>query len=288
MIVTLYNISSLSIAAAVMMMMRWSLLPRSTAAAAACSMSSNYSSGLNIVKSSTDTHTNSYSDYTTNNDDNNDPEEYVTNFYRQKRLEKRELAAKTVARSNGGDHHLRSAADHSLDHYFDYHDAIVRKSGHLDNNVKDGNSDSGDGDGKKRAFFHRSNISSGGSNSSSYDGIKNKRPAFLPNSSSKQQHARVASSVHGGSITQHVRSKHSSNSRNTNHYGSKKNNSGSHDSNSLLKTRGSVTHQSQGGESSAAPFSASFIFVFSEVCSISSSPLSSSTLSTPWQNAERV
>ena len=79
-------------------MMRWSLLPRSTAATAACGMSSNYSSGLNIVKSSTDTHTNSYSDYTTNNDDddNNEPEEYVTNFYRQKRLEKRELAAKTL------------------------------------------------------------------------------------------------------------------------------------------------------------------------------------------------
>jgi hypothetical protein len=72
-------------------------------------------------------HTNSYSDYTTNNDDddNNEPEEYVTDLYRQKRLEKRELAAKTVARSNGGDHHLRSAADHSLDHYFDHHDAIV-------------------------------------------------------------------------------------------------------------------------------------------------------------------
>jgi hypothetical protein len=84
------------------------------------------------------------------------------------------------------------------------------------------------------------------------DGIKNKRPACLPNSSSKQQHARVASSVHGGSITQHVRSKHSSNSRNTNHYGSKKNNSGSHDSNSLLKTRGSVTHQSRRGIISSA------------------------------------
>jgi hypothetical protein len=78
-------------------MMRWSLLPRSTAATAACGMSSNYSSGLNIVKSSTDTHTNSYSDYNTNNDDDsNEPEEYVTDFYRQKRLEKRELAAKTL------------------------------------------------------------------------------------------------------------------------------------------------------------------------------------------------
>ncbi|KAK1733581.1 hypothetical protein QTG54_015757 [Skeletonema marinoi] len=122
-------------------------------------MSSNYSSGLNIVKSSTDTHTNSYSECITNNDDNNEPEEYVTNFYRQKRLEKRELAAKTVARSNGGDPHLRSAADHSLDHYFDHHDAIARKSGHLDNNVNDGNSGSGDGDGKKRVFFRRNNIS---------------------------------------------------------------------------------------------------------------------------------
>eukprot|EP00984_Skeletonema_dohrnii_P030229 scaffold21575_cov172-Skeletonema_dohrnii-CCMP3373.AAC.3 len=186
-------------------------------------MSNNYSSGLNIVKSSsTNTHTNPYNDYTTNNDDdNNEPEEYVTDFYRQKRLEKRELAAKTVARSNGGDHHLRSAADHSLDHYFDHHDAIVRKSGHLDDNVNDGNSGSGDGDGKKRAFFRRSNVS-GGSN---YDGIKNKRPAFLPNS--KQQHARVASSVRGGgSITQHVRSKHSNN----NHYGSKKNEGSHHQS----------------------------------------------------------
>jgi len=206
-------------------------------------VSNNYSSGLNIVKSSTsDTHTNSYdSDYTTNNDD--EPEEYVTNFYRQKRLEKRELAAKTVARSNGGDHHFRSAADHSLDHYFDHHDdAIVRKSGHLDDNG-DG---SGDGDGKKRAFFRRSNIS-GGSNYDD-DGIKNKRPAFLPNN--KQQHARVASSVRGGSMTQHVRSKHSNND----HYGSKNNKGSHHQSRRNHQQQRHSRHPSSSSSATFAPY----------------------------------
>eukprot|EP00985_Skeletonema_marinoi_P001131 scaffold459_cov78-Skeletonema_marinoi.AAC.1 len=209
-------------------------------------VSNNYSSGLNIVKSSSNTHTNSYdSDYTTNKDDDNDePEEYVTNFYRQKRLEKRELAAKTVARSNGGDPHLRSAADHSLDHYFDHHDAIVRKSDHLDDNG-DG---SGDGDGKKRAFFRRSNIS-GGSNYDD-DGIKNKRPAFLPNSSSKQQHARVASSVRGGSMTQHVRSKHSNND----HYGSKNNKGSHHQSRRNHQQQRHSRHPSSSSSATFAPY----------------------------------
>jgi len=72
----------------------------------------------------------------------------------------------------------------------------------------------------KRAFSRRSSVSGGGG--SSYDGSI-KKLAFLPNC--KQHHARVASSVRSGSITQQVCSKHSSS--NNNHYGSKKN-SGSH------------------------------------------------------------
>ena len=86
------------------------------------------------------------------------------------------------------------------------------------------------------------------------DGIKNKRPAFLPNSSSKQQHARVASSVRGGSITQHVRSKHSSNSRNTNHYGSKKNNSGSHHQSRRNHQLRHSRHPSSSSSATFAPY----------------------------------
>ena len=64
----------------------------------------DYSCGLNVVKSSSSTTNNDYysttnDNYSTNNNDNGEEEsdEYVTNFYRQKRTEKREeIAAKIV------------------------------------------------------------------------------------------------------------------------------------------------------------------------------------------------
>ena len=147
-------------------------------------ISKNYSSGLNVVKSSSQT--NSYGEYIDAND--NSEEEYVTNFYRQKREEKRELAAGKMSGDPSGE---READDHSLDHYFD-HDTIVMQN---DNNVNVGN--------RKRDFFRRRNNRGGGGNSYDGEATKKKPAAFLPKT---KQHARVASSVRGGgSITQQVR-----------------------------------------------------------------------------------
>eukprot|EP00574_Skeletonema_japonicum_P000317 CAMPEP_0201739418 /NCGR_PEP_ID=MMETSP0593-20130828/45770_1 /ASSEMBLY_ACC=CAM_ASM_000672 /TAXON_ID=267983 /ORGANISM="Skeletonema japonicum, Strain CCMP2506" /LENGTH=783 /DNA_ID=CAMNT_0048233689 /DNA_START=182 /DNA_END=2530 /DNA_ORIENTATION=+ len=172
-------------------------------------MPNDYSSGLNVVKS-TNKSNNYYNGYinqgnddedTYNNNGINEPEEYVTNFYRQKRIEKRELAAKAVGVEEANNIYNDS---HSLDHYFD-HDAIGVQSGQSGHYYSKG----GDGGDlkKKRAFFRRRAISS---KDVSHDldvdgeGVKRgtKRPAFLSNSKQQQDHARasVASSVRGGSI----------------------------------------------------------------------------------------
>jgi hypothetical protein len=153
----------------------------------------NYSSGLNVIKSSS-SRTNPYN--SGDGDDELEEEEYVTSFYRQKREKRRELAAAAnrYVSQNGGN--CRMEADHSLDHYFD-HDTIVMQN---DNDDCSGNNN-------KRAVFCRNNSDGGGS----YDGSA-KKSVFLPPKNNKKQHARVASSVRGGSIaTQQVRNKHSNN-----------------------------------------------------------------------------
>mmetsp|Transcript_11905 Transcript_11905/g.19651 ORF Transcript_11905/g.19651 Transcript_11905/m.19651 type:complete len:143 (-) Transcript_11905:2156-2584(-) len=81
----------------------------------------DYSSGLNIVKSST-SNMNSYED-DDNDKDELQEDEYVTNFYRQKRTEKREELAAKISGTSVDDGNCH----HSLDHYFD-HDALMSKN----------------------------------------------------------------------------------------------------------------------------------------------------------------
>ena len=143
---------------------------------------------------------------TTTTDDDHD--EYVTNFYRQKRQAKRDyLAAAGEKFSGGGRMDIYSNSrgeanhnDHSLDHYFNHDGRLLHH--HVD-----------------RAFIRRSSInngSGGGGNShDDKDGLKHIQPAFVSKQhdhTTAQQHARVASSVRGGSIVaQQGRRKHSKN-----------------------------------------------------------------------------
>ena len=151
---------------------------------------------------------------TTTTDDDHD--EYVTNFYRQKRQAKRDyLAAAAKTFSGGGrmDSYSNSRGeanhnDYSLNHYFN-HDRRLHHHHHEDRG----------GDVDQRAFIRRSSInngSGGGGNShDDNDGLKRIQPAFVSKQhdhTTAQQHARVASSVRGGSIVaQQGRRKHSKN-----------------------------------------------------------------------------
>ncbi len=87
----------------------------------------------------------SYSNIISSSDE---AEEYVTNFYNQKRIEKRALAAQAVGME--ADNISCEEDDHSLDHYFDHHSGL--QSG------QSGGYGSGDVKSRRRAFFHRSDI----------------------------------------------------------------------------------------------------------------------------------
>jgi len=145
---------------------------------------------------------------TTTTDDDHD--EYVTNFYRQKRQAKRDyLAAAGEKFSGGGRMDIYSNSrgeanhnDHSLDHYFNHDGRLLHH--HEDRG----------GDVDQRAFIRRSSTTIGGGNShDDNDGLKRIQPALVSKQhdhTTAQQHARVASSVRGGSIVaQQGRRKHS-------------------------------------------------------------------------------